>query len=425
MAIKRLEQNTFNQIKMRNFKKILIPLILASFISFTLLSMRIQLLREASPSSSGSLPQNKSKTPYQRELFFFGDMFKSGKCNHASPLSAYYPEIESDYAQTINGDCKTFYNIHSHNDYWRIRPLFDAISRNYKSIEADVWYYKKDKKQELYVGHNEYSLSKYKTLRSMYLNPLLEILDDVNKNNTFSTDSDAKGIYYNFPKKSVNLLIDIKNKHSYPIILQQLKTLEKYLSYYDYNLNKIIEKQIVVTLTGDIPMKDLLYDESYMIHNKAKRYIFIDYSMCGNNILENQLNLENWSFLSSISYDELLHLSGEFPNNATKFSPLFNHSNIAGLRNLTEAHNLKENENDSHYRDTRIWGVPLVHSESTSGLMGFLINFLRMKVLRISDSVDTEIWKDLVINGAISMMNMDDLDFGMEVFESIHRDLLD
>lgn len=39
--------------------------------------------------------------------------------------------------------------IHSHNDYWRDVPVYEALSHGVRSIEADVWLNPKD--QRLYV----------------------------------------------------------------------------------------------------------------------------------------------------------------------------------------------------------------------------------------------------------------------------------
>lgn len=64
---------------------------------------------------------------------------------------------------------------HSHNDYWRRVPLFDAIHWGCTGVEADVWLF--DGNDELLVGHSSTSLSPARTLRSLYVDPLVELLD--------------------------------------------------------------------------------------------------------------------------------------------------------------------------------------------------------------------------------------------------------
>lgn len=59
---------------------------------------------------------------------------------------------------------------HSHNDYWRARPLLDALAVGCTSVEADVWLID----DQLYIGHRLGSVDRNKSLRRMYLDPLLE-----------------------------------------------------------------------------------------------------------------------------------------------------------------------------------------------------------------------------------------------------------
>ena len=65
---------------------------------------------------------------------------------------------------------------HSHNDYWRRVPLFDAIHAGCTSVEADVWLFK-DRSDELFVGHGTASLTPGRTFASLYVNPLVDLLD--------------------------------------------------------------------------------------------------------------------------------------------------------------------------------------------------------------------------------------------------------
>ena len=59
-------------------------------------------------------------------------------------------------------------NAHSHNDYWRERPLTDALDRGFGSVEADVFLVD----GTLLVGHAREELAAGKTLESLYLAPL-------------------------------------------------------------------------------------------------------------------------------------------------------------------------------------------------------------------------------------------------------------
>lgn len=80
---------------------------------------------------------------------------------------------------TEDGDTKSVLPIpcHSHNDYTRNVPLFDALHAGCTSVEADIWLVGSNK--ELQVGHNKASLSPSRTLESLYLRPLVRLLDRV------------------------------------------------------------------------------------------------------------------------------------------------------------------------------------------------------------------------------------------------------
>jgi hypothetical protein len=62
-------------------------------------------------------------------------------------------------------------NAHAHNDYEHKRPLFDALSNGFISVEADVHL----KQGRLLVSHNNPG-AKARTLEELYLHPLDSIL---------------------------------------------------------------------------------------------------------------------------------------------------------------------------------------------------------------------------------------------------------
>ena len=89
-----------------------------------------------------------------------------GKSGHAGDGLAHYLTDATRNVQPIP--------CHSHNDYWRRVPLFDAIHAGCVSVEADVWLFKD--RDELYVGHGTASLTHERTFASLYINPLVELL---------------------------------------------------------------------------------------------------------------------------------------------------------------------------------------------------------------------------------------------------------
>lgn len=59
---------------------------------------------------------------------------------------------------------------HSHNDYYHKRPLLDALTNGFCSVEADVFL----KNEKLLVGHSRFELRDSRTLDQLYLKPLAE-----------------------------------------------------------------------------------------------------------------------------------------------------------------------------------------------------------------------------------------------------------
>ena len=61
---------------------------------------------------------------------------------------------------------------HAHNNYEHDRPLYDALSNDFKSVEADVW----SVDGELLVAHDREGVQSGRTLESLYLAPLRGIV---------------------------------------------------------------------------------------------------------------------------------------------------------------------------------------------------------------------------------------------------------
>ncbi|KAL1863868.1 Altered inheritance of mitochondria protein 6 [Diaporthe australafricana] len=127
---------------------------------------------------------------------------------------------------------------HSHNDYQRPYPLFSALAAGCASVEADVWI--TDDGTDLLVGHDEASLTASRTLASMYLDPLLHILDSMNGevgNTAGAGEIQRRGVFRTEPHATLVLLIDVKSESSktWPLVVKQLAHLRdgQYLTRYE------------------------------------------------------------------------------------------------------------------------------------------------------------------------------------------------
>jgi hypothetical protein len=101
-----------------------------------------------------------------------------GHAGYAGSATRFQPFFSTEQARSAADATRDVVPIpcHSHNDYWRSNPLFDAISAGCTSIEADIWLISND--TELYVGHDRGSLSEGRTLRALYLDPIAKLLDE-------------------------------------------------------------------------------------------------------------------------------------------------------------------------------------------------------------------------------------------------------
>jgi hypothetical protein len=158
---------------------------------------------------------------------------------------------------------------HSHNDYWRRVPLYQALHYGCASVEADIWLTDNRDDSELYVGHSMASLKKDHTLRNMYINPLLELLDATNQNNT---SNQTKGVFDAAPSQPLVLLIDIKNKPglSFDALSKHLEPLRarNYLTH--HNGSALVPGPITIVTTGSTPYASILAQPP------TKRDIFFD-----------------------------------------------------------------------------------------------------------------------------------------------------
>ena len=157
-----------------------------------------------------------------------------------NPVTASSPDPDTwlnDYAQSV-----VPMPVHSHNDYWRPHPLYSALAAGCMGVEADLWL--SPDGQDLLVGHHEAELSKDRSLQSLYLNPLQQILDRLNPSNSSGSgdsgdqDSSPHGVFRTASGTTLMLLVDVKGdpEKIWPLVDKQLQPLRArgYLSRIEY-----------------------------------------------------------------------------------------------------------------------------------------------------------------------------------------------
>jgi hypothetical protein len=147
---------------------------------------------------------------------------------------------------------------HSHNDYWRQIPLYQALHYGCTSVEADVWLMDVDERGDFdfYVGHTPTALKRERTLRNLY-------------NNTVAR---SNGVFESSPAQSLVLLVDLKNDpyvafDAFSAQLEPLRT-RGYLTY--HNGTDLVPGPLTIVATGRTPYSSILSQPS------ARRDIFFD-----------------------------------------------------------------------------------------------------------------------------------------------------
>jgi hypothetical protein len=120
--------------------------------------------------------------------------------------------------------------VHSHNDYTRQNPFYDAVKEKMFSLEADVFLIN----DTLFVAHTKKEINPEATLEKLYLKPIAGLSKTKN--------------FYNF-----NLLIDVKEswQQTAPTLL---KLLDKYSKFF-----KTSKTQVNIIITGNRPADSLYH----------------------------------------------------------------------------------------------------------------------------------------------------------------------
>lgn len=120
--------------------------------------------------------------------------------------------------------------IHSHNDYCRTVPFYEAYSQKVASIEVDLFY----RDGELLVGHDIEDLKPDMSFRKLYLDPAVEM---------FRRNG---GQAYNDPSLELSLMIEIKSTTE-PALSCVAEALGQYPDVFTG------DKAIKVVITGNVP----------------------------------------------------------------------------------------------------------------------------------------------------------------------------
>lgn len=132
-------------------------------------------------------------------------------------------------------------HAHAHNDYEHPRPLLDALDHGFTSLEADVYLVD----GELLVAHDFNKVSKSRTLESLYLGPMSQLVRE-----------HGGKVFPDGPV--VTLLVDIKRdgKAAYVVLDKLLQSYESMISVTRDGV--FAEKAITVVVSGDRPIPQII-----------------------------------------------------------------------------------------------------------------------------------------------------------------------
>lgn len=153
------------------------------------------------------------------------------------------------FAQEVK---RIHYNAFSHNDYWRERPLLDALDYRFNCVEADLWLID----GELYVSHDRPKPDPSITFRTLYIEPL----DSILKTNG--------GKIFPASTRPFYLMVDCKTdgEELYPVLKRQMAPLKRHLC--SVESGKYRDGAILLFLSGDRPKHSIMAEKS--------RFTFLD-----------------------------------------------------------------------------------------------------------------------------------------------------
>ncbi|KAJ6608268.1 hypothetical protein B0H10DRAFT_2068230 [Mycena sp. CBHHK59/15] len=135
--------------------------------------------------------------------------------------------------------------IHSHNDYTRAVPLWDALNLSIMSVEADIWW----TDNQLLVAHTAGEEDPKKTLDSLYLSPILGII-----NGTIPSITPIS------VANPLQLLIDFKSDGptTFQPLLNALQPLRAGGHLTTYANGQITQGAVTVVGTGNTPLASVI-----------------------------------------------------------------------------------------------------------------------------------------------------------------------
>lgn len=147
---------------------------------------------------------------------------------------------------------------------------------------------------ELYIGHDQGALQPNSTFSSIYVEPLVRILEQ--KNQAFPGGESWLGVFDSDPSQTLVLLIDLKldGGAAWPILLQNLEPLRRQGWLSTTRDGSMRCGPVTVVGTGDTPFE-------LVLHTRGDRDVFFDAPLAG---LEKNIYGPDNSYYASASLSQ-------------------------------------------------------------------------------------------------------------------------
>ncbi len=237
---------------------------------------------------------------------------------------------------------------HAHNDYLHKRPLLDALSHGFTSLEADIFLVK----GKLLVAHTRREIKPNRTLETLYLAPLRKHIK-AHKGKVYPTG------------EQLLLLIDIKHdgEKTYKVLH---KLLEKYADIVTkFTPTKTTQKPVLVVISGARPRE-------YMLQQKV-RYAGYDGRLSD---LESELPASFMPLISDSWYRHFRwHGKGPIPVEMKKrLNEIVVSAHKKGRRvRFWATYDLKNTRRERVWRELLRAKVDLINTDDLGGLRRFLL----------------------------------------------------
>jgi hypothetical protein len=237
---------------------------------------------------------------------------------------------------------------HAHNDYMHEHPLFDALENGFRSIEADVF----TQNDSLYVAHDRKDIKQGRTLRGLYLEPLMAYISD-----------NEKTIYDS--ASPLILLIDIKGDGltTYSLLDRILSDFREILCF--VSPEGYVGGSVMVVVSGNRPVE-------YMM-TQTDRFAFVDGRM-------NDLTGEYSPLLMPLISDRWTKYfswmgKGDIPEKERRQLQLYvQHAHENGqLIRFWDTPDIPGKEREAVWTELLEAGVDLVNTDDLGGLRAFLL----------------------------------------------------